>query len=88
MIEHGSLAAFVRASKDVFEVGFGTRVLQLASFSFDASILEWSNALCTGACLCFAKHPKQLVGEYLAEVIEQNEITFLQITPTALEPCP
>lgn len=88
MVEHGSLATFVRASKDVFEVGFGTRVLQLASFSFDASILEWSNALCTGACLCFAEHPKQLVGEYLAEVIEQNEITFLQITPTALETLP
>ncbi|KAH8706253.1 hypothetical protein BGZ61DRAFT_493214 [Ilyonectria robusta] len=77
MIEHGSLAAFVRASTDVFEVGFGTRVLQLASFSFDASILEWSNALCTGACLCFAQYPKQL-----------NSVTFMQITPTALETLP
>ncbi|KAK7421371.1 hypothetical protein QQX98_002265 [Neonectria punicea] len=85
MIEHGSLAAFVKAATDVFEVGFGTRVLQLASFSFDASILEWSSALSTGACLCFAQHPKHLVGEYLAEVIEQNSVTFTQITPTALE---
>ena len=32
--------------------------------------------------------PKQLVGEYLAEVLEQNDITFLQITPTALETLP
>ncbi|KAM5343580.1 hypothetical protein ACJ41O_012117 [Fusarium nematophilum] len=88
MVEHGSLAAFVRASTGVFEVGFGTRVLQLASFSFDASILEWTNALCTGACLCFAQHPGQLVGDYLAQVIEQNEVTFMQITPTALETLP
>ncbi|KJZ80421.1 hypothetical protein HIM_00271 [Hirsutella minnesotensis 3608] len=88
MIEHGSLAAFVQASKDVFQVGFGARVLQLASFSFDASILEWSNALCTGACLCFAQYPKHLVGEYLAEVIQKNGVTFMEITPTALETLP
>ncbi|KAF7554762.1 hypothetical protein G7Z17_g2660 [Cylindrodendrum hubeiense] len=88
MIGHASLASFVKASTNAFEVGYGTRVLQLASFSFDASILEWSSALCTGACLCFAQHPKQLVGEYLAEVIEQNSITFMQITPTALETLP
>ncbi|KAK7432505.1 hypothetical protein QQZ08_001070 [Neonectria magnoliae] len=88
MIEHGSLAAFVKAATEVFEVGFGTRVLQLASFSFDASILEWSSALSTGACLCFAQHPKHLVGEYLAEVIEKNSVTFMQITPTALKTLP
>ncbi|KAF4991222.1 hypothetical protein FDECE_14114 [Fusarium decemcellulare] len=88
MVEHGNLAAFARASTEVFEVGFGTRVLQLASFSFDASILEWTNALSTGACLCFAEHPKHLVGEYLAQVIDENEVTFMQITPTALETLP
>jgi amino acid adenylation domain-containing protein len=85
MVEHGNIAAFVKSAVDVFECGFGTRVLQLASFSFDASILEWSSALCTGATLCFAQYPKRLVGEYLAEVLEKNEISFLQITPTALE---
>ena len=88
MVEHGSIAAFVRASTDVFECGYGTRILQLASFSFDASILEWTAALCTGATLCFAKHPKHLVGEYLADVIEGNAVTFFQVTPTALETLP
>ncbi|KAM4066491.1 AMP-binding enzyme [Hirsutella rhossiliensis] len=88
MVEHGNLAALVQASTNMFQVGFGTRVLQLASFTFDASILEWSSALCTGACLCFAQYPKQLVGEYLAEVIEKNGVTFMQITPTALETLP
>ncbi|KAF4471968.1 amino acid adenylation domain [Fusarium albosuccineum] len=88
MVEHGNLAAFARTSTEVFEVGFGTRVLQLASFSFDASILEWTNASSTGACLCFAEHPKHLVGEYLAQVIDENKVTFMQITPTALETLP
>ncbi|KAK3936295.1 hypothetical protein QBC46DRAFT_345737 [Diplogelasinospora grovesii] len=83
MVEHVNLAALVRASADVFESGFGARVLQLASFSFDASILEWTTALCTGACLCFAQHPRQLVGEYLTDAIDTNRISFMQITPTA-----
>ena len=88
MVEHGNVASFVRASKDVFECGYGSRVLQLASFSFDTSILEWTTALCTGGCLCFAQYPEQLVGEYLAEVIEGNGISFMQVTPTALETLP
>lgn len=88
MVEHGNLSSFVNATKDVFKVGYGARVLQLASFSFDASVLEWTMALCTGSCLCFAKHPKQLVGDYLADVIEQNQVTFMEITLTALETLP
>lgn len=88
MIEHGSIAHFVRGAADVFKVGFGARVLQFAPLSFDASIMEWTAALCTGATLCLAEHPKQLVGEYLADVLEQNEVTWLQTTPTALGTLP
>lgn len=88
MIEHGSIAHFVRATTDVFKTGFGARVLQFAPLSFDASIMEWTAALCSGATLCLAEHPKQLVGEYLADVLEQNEVTWLQTTPTALGTLP
>ena len=84
MIEHRHLASFVEASSKIFKVGYGSRVLQFASFSFDASILEWAMALSTGACLCFAESPSMLVGSYLAEVIQRNRITFMQITPSAL----
>lgn len=88
MVEHGSIAHFLRGAADVFKVGFGARVLQFAPLSFDASIMEWTAALCTGATLCLAEHPKQLVGEYLADVLEQNEVTWLQTTPTALATLP
>ncbi|KAF2733364.1 acetyl-CoA synthetase-like protein [Polyplosphaeria fusca] len=87
-IEHGNLANFVRASQQAFRCGYGSRVLQLASFAFDASILEWTAALCTGGCLCFAEHPQYLVGEYLADVLELNRVSFLQATPTVLETLP
>ncbi|KAM3558742.1 hypothetical protein ARSEF4850_004457 [Beauveria asiatica] len=85
MVEHGNISSFVRVASGIYKCGYGSRILQLASFSFEASILEWTTALCTGGCLCFAEHPKQLVGEYLADVIEDNAVSFLQITPTALE---
>ncbi|KAI0185232.1 amino acid adenylation domain protein [Xylaria flabelliformis] len=88
MIEHGSIAATLESVVNVHECGYGTRFLQWASFSFDASVLEWTIALCTGATLCFAQHPKQLIGDYLADVIENNSISALQITPTALETLP
>lgn len=88
MIEHGNFASFVEASNKVFRVGHGSRVLQFASFSFDGSILEWATALSTGACLCFAAFPHALVGDYLADVIDQNSITFMQITPSALTTLP
>lgn len=88
MVEHGHISSFVKAAADCYKCGFGSRILQLASFTFDASILEWTTALCTGGCLCFAEQPKHLVGDYLAEVIEENRISFMQITPTALETLP
>ncbi|KAF4631120.1 hypothetical protein G7Y89_g7005 [Cudoniella acicularis] len=88
MIEHGQLASFVRASNTIYKVGHGSRVLQFASFTFDASILEWSNALTSGATLCFASTPQALIGDYLADVIDSNSITFMQITPTALATIP
>lgn len=88
MVEHGSFAHFVRSSVPVYGTGHGSRVLQLASFNFDASILEWSSALAAGATLCFADAPQALVGDYLADVIEQNAISFMQITPSALATVP
>lgn len=88
MIEHGSFAHFVRSSVPVYGTGHGSRVLQLASFNFDASILEWSTAVAAGGTLCFAEAPQAWVGDYLADVIEQNAISFMQITPSALATIP
>lgn len=88
MIEHGSFAHFVRSSIPMYGVAHGTRVLQLASFNFDASILEWSSALAAGGTLCFAEAPQALVGDYLADVIEQNAVSFMQITPSTLATIP
>lgn len=51
LIEHGSLAAFVKAALDLYEITPADRVLQFASVSFDASIEEIFPTLCCGATL-------------------------------------
>ncbi|KAF8517297.1 amino acid adenylation domain protein [Hysterangium stoloniferum] len=89
-IEHRNLAHFVAdsfASKYV-NIGPGSRVLQFATFSFDAAVFEWSLCLSIGATLCFSEHPKALVGDYLADVIDANEVTFMHVTPSVLATLP
>jgi hypothetical protein len=45
-----------------------------ATFSFDAAVLEWSQCLTLGGTLYLADMPQALVGDYLADVIDENEI--------------
>jgi non-ribosomal peptide synthetase component F len=89
-IEHRNLAHFVA---DAFasrytSIGPGSRVLQFATFAFDAAQLEWSQCLALGGTLCFSDVPQALVGDYLADVIEANEITFIHVTPSVLATLP
>lgn len=88
MVEHRNLSFFVSAALEYTDIGPGSRVLQFASFSFDASMLEISLALSTGSTICTAKYPKILIGDYLADVIDANEINFMQITPSVLRTIP
>ena len=85
-IEHQNLAHFVAnafASRYT-SIGPGTRVLQLATFAFDAAQIEWSQCLALGGTLCFAETPQALIGEYLADTIDNNQVTFINITPSVL----
>lgn len=69
-------------------MGPGSRVLQFATFAFDAAVLEWSQCLAVGGTLCFADNPKMLVGDYLADVIDVNEISIIHVTPSVLATLP
>lgn len=54
LIEHRNLALVSAALAQRFEFRGGSRMLQFASFSFDASVWEWAVALANGGCLCMA----------------------------------
>lgn len=88
MVEHANVAHYVSAARSVVHIGPGSKVLQFASFAFDASILEWAVTLSYGATLCFVEHPSLLVGDYLADVLEMNRINFFHTTPSVLATIP
>ncbi|KAJ6577997.1 hypothetical protein B0H19DRAFT_1253292 [Mycena capillaripes] len=89
-IEHSNLSHFVTSAhaSGYFPVGPGSRVLQFATFAFDAAVLEWSLCLALGGTLCFAQFPYALVGTYLANVIDSNRITHMHLTPSVLGTLP
>lgn len=88
MVEHQNLSSYVSSTRQVVKIGPGSRVLQFATFAFDASILEWAVTLSYGATMCFVNHPALLVGVYLADMIDLNRVNFFHTTPSVLSTLP
>ncbi|GIF17209.1 hypothetical protein Ate01nite_72410 [Actinoplanes teichomyceticus] len=87
VISHAAFADFAAAEAEHLRAGPGDRVLQFASPSFDASVLELGLALPGGATLV-APPPGASVGEPLAEVLAAERITHALIPPAALATVP
>jgi amino acid adenylation domain-containing protein len=75
MNHHRGLCNLALAQQQLFGVGPGSRVLQFASFSFDASIWECVMALCSGASLHLAPQADLHPGEPLWQTLQQHQIT-------------
>ncbi len=87
VVTHAGLASFSGAEIDHFDVRPGDRVLQFASPSFDASVLELSMALPAGAALVVPP-PGPLLGEQLADVLRDRGVTHALIPPVAMASVP
>ncbi|WP_188306019.1 non-ribosomal peptide synthetase, partial [Streptomyces sp. CBMA123] len=83
LVTHAGLAAFAAAAAAQYAVGPGDRVLQFASPSFDASVLELCISLLGGAALVTGEEGP-LVGERLAEALAGRRISHALIPPAAL----
>ncbi|MER7843975.1 non-ribosomal peptide synthase/polyketide synthase [Kitasatospora sp. NPDC096077] len=83
LVTHAGLAAFAAAAADRYAVGPGDRVLQFASPSFDASVLELCISVLSGAALVTGEEGP-LVGERLAEALAGRRISHALIPPAAL----
>jgi amino acid adenylation domain-containing protein len=88
MIEHGGVADLIAAQRQRFGAGSGSRVLQLASLGFDASLWELVMALASGAALHLAPADALLPGPGLVALLAARAITHLTITPSALAALP
>lgn len=67
-----------------FGIGATDRVAQVASISFDASIMEYMMALGAGACLCIGSKEETLPGANLSAFLNKYSVNAMLITPTAL----
>ncbi|HEX8147545.1 MAG TPA: AMP-binding protein, partial [Pyrinomonadaceae bacterium] len=72
------------AQASEFGISRGSRVLQFASFSFDASVSEVFTALVSGATLCVAPDPRALSSELLVNVLREREINVVTLPPAVL----
>ncbi|WP_433732007.1 amino acid adenylation domain-containing protein [Actinoplanes sp. CA-051413] len=87
VVPHAGLASFSAAEIEHYQVRPGDRVLQFASPSFDASVLELCMALPAGAALVVPPEGP-LLGDRLAEVLAESRVTHALIPPAALATVP
>jgi amino acid adenylation domain-containing protein/FkbH-like protein len=88
MIQHQGLVNLSLVQIRSFNVQPDSRILQFASFSFDASIWEIIMALCSGASLHLAPQKSLLPGANLVELLRQRLITHVTLPPSALAVLP
>jgi amino acid adenylation domain-containing protein len=85
VVSHRSLINLVHAQRDVLAPVTSDRVLQFASFSFDASLFELTWALANGARLCTAPRQSLRPGPDLEQALARYGVTAAVLPPTALQ---
>jgi amino acid adenylation domain-containing protein len=84
LIEHQGLSNLAWAQIKAFEVQANSRVLQFASFSFDAAISEVAMTLLAGATLYLADQHQLMPGSDLVKVLRDQAISVVTLPPSVL----
>ena len=84
MLQHRGLSNLVHAQTQGFAVEESSRVLQFASFSFDASVSETFMALYTGATLVLIPHEELISVSDMLDPLRQECITTVTLPPSLL----
>jgi len=88
LVTHQGLCNLGMAQIRLFDLRSDSRVLQFASFSFDASIWEIVMALCSGGMLCLGTRESLLPGPSLMQFLLEHAITHMTLPPSALATLP
>ncbi|MFD3744430.1 amino acid adenylation domain-containing protein [Nocardia sp. NPDC058633] len=83
VVTHSGLANVYEYQREHYRLSTESRVLHLASPSFDASVFEVLMALC-GAATLVVVPPTVYGGADLAELLRRERVTHGFVTPTAL----
>jgi amino acid adenylation domain-containing protein/non-ribosomal peptide synthase protein (TIGR01720 family) len=84
LLEHRNLCNFTRVALGIFAITPESRVLQFASFSFDASVSEIVMALGGGATLVLARRETLTAPDTLHELSRRERITTVTLPPSLL----
>ena len=84
VVTHGGLEALAREQGERFGVSEGSRVLQFASLSFDASVSEIIVTLANGGALCITNQENLISGSALSQIIGQMNIEIATLPPALL----
>ncbi|MBU2709127.1 non-ribosomal peptide synthase/polyketide synthase, partial [Zooshikella marina] len=84
MLQHDGLVNLAIGQQQRFEVDNQSRMLQFASFSFDAATAEWSVALTAGATLCLVSQEVVQSAELLTQAVNQQNISHITLPPALL----
>ena len=79
-IEHGALSNSLEEHCRIYRLSAGSRLLQLAPWTFDVSVVDIFGTLSRGATLCLGS--KDFLLSRLQEAVNLMEITHLATTPT------
>ena len=88
VVPHRCVPNLARAVTGGLGVGPGSRVLQFASFSFDAAVWEVFPALLSGASLVLASRDDLLPGPALIETLRRERVSLVTLPPSVLAVLP
>ncbi|WP_228769627.1 non-ribosomal peptide synthetase [Actinokineospora alba] len=83
-LTHDGVADLVSTQAKRYGIGAGERVLQWASFSFDAWFWDFALALLQGGTLAMAEQHELLPGEALRETMLRHDVKHAVLPPVAL----
>jgi|GEM_PF-2257812 len=83
-IEHRGVLDFAREVEQRFDLGPGSRILQFASLSFDASVWELLAAWVRGGALHLMSPEARLPGPALLHLLRERAITHWMVPPSVL----
>ena len=88
LIAHKGVCNLITQERQLFDIKPQSRILQFASFSFDASVSEIFMALLSGASLVMGNSDSLLPGENLLNLLKKQKITLTTLPPSALTVMP
>ncbi|MFK4547012.1 amino acid adenylation domain-containing protein [Streptomyces tendae] len=88
VVTHSGVPNLVKAQSEQMSIGPGSRMLQFASFSFDAAVWELMMTLMTGATLVIAVADRLQSVERLPDSLRDFRITHVALPPAVLDTLP